>query len=163
MKAGAITRERLDDALAEQRRRGALPGRLVVILIERGDVTEGAVVRAVAQELCLPWVSMRHVDVSDTLTRLIPRRTAEEFCVMPVYVRRELKGPLTLYLAMDDPTWEEALYTSSVIAGMPVRPMVAAHSEVVAAIAEHYPKPPVVISAPRPSPGPSRTRPPAGR
>lgn len=163
MKAGAITREQLGDALAEQRRRGALPGRLVVILIERGDVTEGAVVRAVAQELCLPWVSMRHVDVSDTLTRLIPRRTAEEFCVMPVYVRRDNKGPLTLYLAMDDPTWEEALYTASVIAGMPVRPMVAARSELVAAIAEHYPQAPVAVSAPHPSPGPSRTQPPAGR
>jgi type IV pilus assembly protein PilB len=137
LSAGLVTRERLDDALAEQRA-SAAPVRLLALLVERGGVAEIALTQALSRRLSIPWVRVEPHEATGSVLALIPRDTAERFSLFPVYVRREQSGPPTLYVAMDDPTWEEALFTVSIVAGMPVRPLLATRSQVSAAIARHY-------------------------
>jgi len=135
--AGLVTRERLDDAVAEQRG-AAAPVRLLALLVDRGAVDESPLTQALSRKLSIPWVRIEHNDVNSAVLALVPRDTAERFSLFPVYVRRETSGPPTLFVAMDDPTWEEALFTVSIVAGMPVRPLLATRSQVGAAIARHY-------------------------
>lgn len=137
LSAGLVTRERLDDALAEQRA-APTPVRLLALLVERGDVDEAALTQALSRRLSVPWVRVEQNEVAPPVLALVPRDTAERFSLFPVYVRREPSGPPTLFVAMDDPTWEEALFTVSIVAGMPVRPLLATRSQVAAAIERHY-------------------------
>src|SRR5262249_13261892 len=63
---------------------------------------------------------------------------ADEWCAIPIYVRRERKVGDTLYVAMEDPTNDEALRRVVAASGMPVKPMIAATSEIRAAIRAYY-------------------------
>ncbi len=137
MARGLITRARLDAALADLGRTPP-PRRLSALLVDRGEVSARDLARLLSQELSVPWVSLARTEPSRSVRALVPRDVAERFCLAPVYVRRELTGPATLFVAIDDPTCEEALLTASVFAGMPVRPVVAPRDEIRAAIARWY-------------------------
>lgn len=132
-----ITGLRLEEALAEERR-AQTPVRLLALLVERGDVSEAALAHALSRRLSVPWVRAALLEPGVGVLKLVPRDAAERFSLFPVYVRRDPMAASTLYVAMDDPTWEEALLTVSVMAGMPVRPLLATRSQIAAAIAHHF-------------------------
>jgi len=113
--------------------------RLAPVLIQSGFVGAAKLAQMLSYQLCLPWVSLDHVRFSPKLLRLIPVELAVKYGVVPVHMRRRNSdGRMTLYVATDDPTSEEALEACKRAAGMPVRMMVATPTDVTKALVEEY-------------------------
>lgn len=83
-------------------------------------------------------MSLYHIDFSRELLTLVPRATAEKYCLVPIYVRPVRGQGDTLYVAMDDPMNEDALLACSSSAGLPTRAMIAAPSDIRKAIRLYY-------------------------
>jgi type IV pilus assembly protein PilB len=107
------------------------------VLVELGFVTETALIQTLSLQLSVPWVSLYHVDFQRQLLNMVPRDLADRYCAIPIFVRN-VKKVATLYIAMDDPTNEAALGAISASAGMPVKPMIAAPSDIRSAIRVYY-------------------------
>ncbi len=149
-----ISETDLEQALAAPRQPGQ---RLGDILIQMGLVTEAQLTQILGQQHSVPWVSLYHIDFSRQLLNLISRELADRYCVVPIYVRR-VKRQDTLYVAMDDPSNEAALAEVQKVVGLPVKPMIAAPSDIRNAIRVYYGAGP---GAPAPPPAPIRVAPPA--
>jgi type IV pilus assembly protein PilB len=156
--ANAITQEQLDEALAQPRKEGE---RLGDVLVASGWVSETQLTQALSQQLAIPWVSLYHVDFSRQLLNLVPRTIAETYCLVPVLFRKSKKGGEQLFVAMDDPTNDSALAeVSQACGGMTVKPMIAARSDILAAIRVYYvgeappPAQPEVAPVSEPAPQP---------
>jgi type IV pilus assembly protein PilB len=128
----------LDAALRTLSERNMPPKRLIDVLIDRGFIDEYALPAWLARELSVPKVSVSSMEPPRSLLALIPKCTAERFCAVPVYILRERSRVPTLCVAMHDPSWDEALYTFAVVAGMPIRAVVASRSEIREAVLTWY-------------------------
>ncbi len=155
---GILSQSQLEQALFAQRKDGRKLGQL---LVELGLVNEVQVTQTLSRQLSVPWVSLYHVDFSRSLLNLVPRETAEKYCLIPIFVRRVRKQGETLYVAMDDPTNDGAIQEVSRASALPVKPMIACPSDIRAAIRVYYPseypadpaKPgPVLAQVPPPAP-----------
>lgn len=133
--ANILDPTQLDEALAIQRSEG---GRLGTILVELGYVSEMQLAQVLSNQLSIPWVNLYHIDFSRELLNLLPADIAEKYGAIPVYVRKVRRQGETLFVATDDPTNEAALNQIAAVAGMPVKPMVAATSDVRNAIRVYY-------------------------
>jgi type IV pilus assembly protein PilB len=133
--AGILAAYQLEAALERQRTDGR---RLGTLLVEGGLVTETQVTQVLSQQLSIPWVSLYHIEFTRQLLNLVPRALAERHGLVPIYVRHVRELGRTLYVAMDDPTDEEALVAVSAAAGLPVRPMIAPPTDIRGAIAAYY-------------------------
>jgi type IV pilus assembly protein PilB len=133
--AGFITDAQVKEALARQRTSGR---RLGEELVEMGLVTEVQLTQMLSNQLSIAWVSLYHVEFSRELLDLLPAEIADEYCVIPIYVRQLRKQGDTLYVAMDDPTNEEALARIHGACSLPVKVMVAPPSEIRDAIRVYY-------------------------
>jgi type IV pilus assembly protein PilB len=83
-------------------------------------------------------VSLYHIDFSRQLLDLVPRDLAEKHCLVPIFVRRVRGIGETLYVAMDDPSNEQAQTDVAQYAGLPVRPMIAPPADIKSAIRVYY-------------------------
>lgn len=133
--ARLITQEALDDVLAAQKQDGR---RIGALLMERGHISEVQLTQILSHQLSVPWVSLHKIDFSRQLLNLVPQELADRHCLLPIYVRRIRGHGDTLYIAMDDPTNEEALRACAAYAGLPVRPMIAPPSDIRSAIRAYY-------------------------
>ena len=93
---GVITREQLEEALAEQHRTGRKLGRL---LIERGIVDEDTLLGLLARQLDLPYIDLSRFEVDEEAARLLPETLARRHRAL--VLRREGDA---LLLGMSDPT-----------------------------------------------------------
>jgi type IV pilus assembly protein PilB len=132
---GLITRAQLDDALKSQGGSGLPIGKQLVAL---GSVSETRLTQVLSNQLSVPWVSLERVEFPAELLARIPAELADRRSVLPIYVRSVRGRGATLYVAMDDPTDEDALQELSNVASMPVRPMIAPPSEIRRAIEQRY-------------------------
>lgn len=135
VEAHIISEEELLVVLERQKRDGR---RLGSLLVDAGLVNETQLTQILSQQLSAPWVSLYHIDFSRQLLNLVPRAVVEQFCLVPIYVRHVRKQGETLYVAMDDPSNEEALKAVSEAAGLPVRAMIAPPSDIRNAIRVYY-------------------------
>ncbi|MCK9463392.1 MAG: hypothetical protein M0R80_27540 [Proteobacteria bacterium] len=135
VEAGVLTQEALDRALAIQQKQQL---RLGTILLQEGFVSESQLVQGLSLKLSIPWVSLWRIDIPDEVLELVPANVAEEFFLMPIYVRTSKTGERALYVAMNDPMDEDALRFVAANAGMPVKPMIAGPSDIAAAIRAYY-------------------------
>jgi len=135
VEAGVLTQEALDRALGIQQKQQL---RLGTILLHEGFVTESQLVQALSLKLSIPWVSLWRIDIPDEVLELVPSNIAEEFFLMPIYIRTSKTGERALYVAMNDPMDDEALRFVAANAGMPVKPMIAGPSDIAAAIRVYY-------------------------
>jgi type IV pilus assembly protein PilB len=135
VRAGLVTAEQLEEALAEQRRNGR---RLGSLLVESGLVSETQVTQILSQQLSVPWVSLHHIDFSRDLLNLVPVDVVERYCLIPIYVRRVRGLGDALYIAMDDPTNAQALAEVAERSAMHVRAMIAPPSDILSAIRAYY-------------------------
>ena len=133
--SGVLSASHLEQALALQKRLGT---RLGEILVEQGFVTEQQLTQTLSNQLSVPWVSLYHVDFTRALLNYVPRELAERWCLVPVYVRAVRREGDTLFIAMDDPTNEEAIQAVAMTAALPVKPMVAAPSDIRNVIRVYY-------------------------
>ena len=153
VEGGILSQSQLEQALFAQRKDGRKLGQL---LVELGLVSEVQVTQTLSRQLSVPWVSLYHVDFSRSLLNLVPRETAEKYCLIPIFVRRVRKQGETLYVAMDDPTNEGAIQEVARAAGLAVKPMIACPSDIRSAIRVYYlgeapRRLPRSLSRPRPS------------
>jgi type IV pilus assembly protein PilB len=133
--AGLITSAQLDEALALQRETRLPIGKQLVAM---GNVSEVQLTQLLSHQLSVPWVSLDRVEFSEELLARVPADLAERFSIMPIYVRTVRHQGATLYIAMDDPTQEEALRRVSIASGLPVKPMIASPTDIRRAIDVHY-------------------------
>ncbi len=157
--ANVITQEQLARALAHPRKEGE---RLGDVLVALDMVSETQLTQALSQQLAVPWVSLYHVDFSRQLLNFVPHEIAEKYCLVPVLHRKSKKGGEQLFVAMDDPTNDTALgEVSQSCGGITVKPMIAARSDIRAAIRVYYhgetapPAPQAVAPPAPPSPKPA--------
>ncbi|MEO8799352.1 MAG: hypothetical protein ABI551_15790 [Polyangiaceae bacterium] len=134
VEARVISEEDLGRALATPRQPGQ---KLGDVLISMGLVTEAQLTQILGQQHAVPWVSLYHIDFSRQLLNLISRDLADRYCLVPIYVRR-VKRQDTLYVAMADPSNEAALEEIAKTVGLPVKPMIAAPSDIRNAIRVYY-------------------------
>jgi type IV pilus assembly protein PilB len=133
--AGLITSSQLDEALDAQRETRLPIGKQLVAM---NYVSEVQLTQLLSHQLSVPWVSLDRVEFSEELLARVPADLAERFSVMPIYVRSVRHQGATLYIAMDDPTQEEALRRVSIASGLPVKPMIASPTDIRRAIDVHY-------------------------
>jgi hypothetical protein len=133
--SGVITREQLEKALNIQKEQHL---RLGTILLQGGFVSESHLLQALSHHLSIPWVSLKLIDISDEIIRLVPANVTEEFFLIPIYIRTEKGGERALYVAMNDPSDQDALRFVQATSGMTVKPMLAAPSDIAAAIRYYY-------------------------
>ena len=160
-----ITSAQLEEALRVQDD----TKKLGQVLVELGHVTETQLTQTLSLQLSVPWVSLYHIDFSRELLNRVPRELAERFCSVPIFVRT-VKKVATLYVAMDDPTNEQALDAIAAATSMPVKPMIASPTDIRSAIRVYYEGRPPSVPAPPPAPAPPAAPaakppppPPAGR
>jgi type IV pilus assembly protein PilB len=135
VEAKLISKDQLEVALAAQHTNGRKLGQ---VLIDLGIVNETQLTQALSQQLSVPWVSLYHIDFSRELLNLVPQELAEQYCLVPVFIRRVRKQGETLYVAMGDPTHEAALAAVTQSASLPVRPMIASPTDIRSAIRVYY-------------------------
>ena len=93
---GLLTDEQLNFALDEQKRSGRKLGRIVV---ESSFVTEEAISQALAKQLRIPFVDLKHFNPKPELIRLLPEAQARRFRTI---VLEEVDGKLRIGFV--DPT-----------------------------------------------------------
>jgi type IV pilus assembly protein PilB len=135
VEAKALTREQLEEALRLTRDPGKKIGH---VLVEQRLVTEAQLTQSLSLQLAVPWVSLYHIDFSRQLLTRVPREIAEQYCLVPIYVRTVKGSGETLYVATEDPTNQEALAAAAKASGLPVRPMIASPSDIRSAIRVYY-------------------------
>src|SRR5688500_11383132 len=158
--SGVLTEANLERALLEQKTSG---DRLGAVLIRMGLVTEVQLTQMVSNQLSVPWVSLYHVEFSRELLNLVPADIADRYCAVPIYVRQVRGQGSTLFVAMDDPSNEEALAALRTAVHLPVRAMVAPPSEIRNAIRVYYlgGRAPAPASQPAPAPASPKVAAPA--
>jgi type IV pilus assembly protein PilB len=152
--ANVITQQQLEEALAHPRKEGE---RLGDVLLSLEMCSDTQLTQALSQQLAVPWVSLYHVDFSRQLLNFVPTEIAEKFCLVPVLHRKSKKGGEQLFVAMDDPTNDHALEEIAKATGITVKPMIAARSDIRAAIRVYYhgeSGEPASAQAPPPPPSP---------
>jgi hypothetical protein len=173
IEAGVLSQTQLREALDLQKQ---TPRPLGVILVENRYVTEAQLIQALSRQLSIPWVSLWHVDVAPELLAIVTREEADQHHILPIYARTVRGERPALFVAMDDPTNQQALEFVREVAGMDVRPMIAAPTDLRQAIKALYsgeeeedeelseqPLPPPIMSrrsAPPPPPRIARSAPP---
>ncbi|HYQ02716.1 MAG TPA: hypothetical protein VER96_28785 [Polyangiaceae bacterium] len=135
VEAQIVSRAQLEEILIAQKRDGR---RLGTMLVDAGLVTETQVTQILSQQLSVPWVSLYHIDFSRQLLNLVSYELAEKYCLVPIFVRRVRALGETLYVAMDDPSDENAQREVGQWAGLPVRAMIAPPSDIRSAIRVYY-------------------------
>ena len=135
VEAQIVSRAQLEEILAAQKGDGR---RIGTLLVEAGLVTETQVTQILSQQLSVPWVSLYHIDFSRQLLNLVSHDLAEQYCLVPIFVRRVRGLGETLYVAMDDPSDEAAQREVGQWAGLPVRAMIAPPTDIRSAIRVYY-------------------------
>jgi type IV pilus assembly protein PilB len=135
MDARLLTPQALEEVLESQKTDSR---RLGTLLVEKGLINETQLTQILSHQLSVPWVSLLHVEFSRQLLNLVPHKVAERYCLVPIYVRHVRGQGETLYVAMEDPSNEDALRECMNSSGLPVRAMIAPPSDIRAAIRAYY-------------------------
>jgi len=113
-------------------------GHIVQQVAELGYATEGTVARAISVELGLPRIDLAMTPAEPAAVGLLDARTCAERFVLPVALREN--GEL-LWLAMADPTDQEAIAIVKRRTTKRVRPAVAGPTEILRAVRTLYQDP----------------------
>ena len=133
LEAGLITGEQLQSAITHQK---IAKGRIGSNLVALGFITEETLVEFLSQQMRVPKMDVRHLDIPLDLLKRIPKRMAEQYLLLPV----EVRDPKVLVLAMADPMDLNAVDSARFATGMHIETVVAAHSALKSAISEQYRK-----------------------
>lgn len=113
-------------------------GHIVQMVAELGYATEGTVARAISVELGLPRIDLSMTPPEPAALALLDARTCANSFVLPVALREN--GEL-LWLAMADPTDQDALGIVRRRTQKRVRPAVAGPTEILRAVRSLYAAP----------------------
>jgi hypothetical protein len=134
LEAGVIDEEQLDSALGLQVQTGK---RLGQILVDLEALDEETLTRTLARQLNIPVVWLRGKSIRRDVLDLVPTELIEKHRCLPVQLDR--RGEPTLMLAMHDPSDIAAIDEVAQRSELPVKPVLAAPSELEEAIVRHRP------------------------
>src|SRR5271169_751377 len=141
---GAITKAQLDDALQYARRTRQ---RLGGALVQKGHLSEEALVHALSESLGLAAVDLERTFVDWNAVQLLSSGVCEAYGLFP-YAIEALQGRRQLLVAMVDPLNLSAVEEVEFTTGMPVSARLAPLAAVHAAILRHYHQ----VNIPSPAP-----------
>jgi type IV pilus assembly protein PilB len=130
VEAGHMTRQQLDDALAEQARTGE---RLGAILLERGYVPKAVLGKMLELQRGVPYVSLSTLPIDEPLVRSVPERIITEHKVVPI---ARVDGEV--HLAMLDPTDIMAIDTVEKYLRARVRPFLITEADFTWALTRFF-------------------------
>jgi hypothetical protein len=128
----AVSARDLKTALAQQKR-SLTPVPLASQLVDHGKVEQDDALLALSQQSGVPAVDLAQSVIVLAHLDVVPRAAAEALRVLPISVDAE-----AVVLAMIDPTDRRAIDEIEFATGKTVRPRVALHTSLVAAIAAAY-------------------------
>jgi len=123
---GLVDQARLEEAYEEHDRTGASLGR---VLVEQGALTEPQLVRALAEQIGLPFVDLSDHAVDGSAAALVPAAVCRRHTVLAIGYDQG-----RLLLAMADPSNVFALDDVRSMTGFEPRPVVATREDLLAAI-----------------------------
>jgi type IV pilus assembly protein PilB len=127
---GQLTKEQLDQVLAYQHRHG---GRVGVILLKLGFVTEDAMIKMLGTQMGIAHVEPASMIIEQATITLVPEQMARRYQVLPV-----ARQGRVLTLAMVDPLNVFAIDAVQQATGLEVHPVVSREQEVLKAINRYY-------------------------
>ena len=127
---GLVNNEQLEQALREQSRGGE---RLEQTIARLGFASTEQVMRALADELAMPFVRLDETDIEDDAVRAVPPRLIFKLRAMPVRIEAG-----RLVVATSDPLRLDAFDQLQVAAGMPVTLVVAEDGDIGIQIKNRY-------------------------
>jgi hypothetical protein len=142
---GAITKAQLDDALAYARRTRQ---RLGGALVQKGHISEEALVNALSESLGLAAVDLERTFIDWNAVQMLRSGVCEAYGLFP-YAIELLQGRKQLLVAMVDPLNLSAVEEVEFTTGLPVSARLAPLAAVHAAILRHYHQ----VTVPQDAPG----------
>jgi type IV pilus assembly protein PilB len=130
LQANLITRDHLEQAVAQQRVEG---GRLGTILTKLGLVKEQDVSRCLGEKFGIPYVDLDTQTIKPEVTRLLHTSIVQKHLIVPV-----AKSGTTLTMAMADPTNVLAVDDIKFMTGLKVDLVVATEGAIRRAIERYY-------------------------
>ncbi|KAB2955292.1 MAG: hypothetical protein F9K16_15355, partial [Thermoanaerobaculia bacterium] len=128
---GVLSRDQLLRALRHQK---VVGGKLGTCLLEIDAVPEDEVVRALAEQQNVPWVSPEDLRaISAEVRSLLPAKVARAHFVVPVRATST-----QVEVAMIDSRDLRALDELAFVTGRRVRPLVATEARILEALEKHY-------------------------
>ncbi len=123
---GLLTQQQLTDALAVQKEKGGLLGR---ILIERHFLEEDHLISALGKQFKIPYISLRHYSINPDMAELLPA----DFCHKNLMVAFDFDSK-RIYLAVTDPLNDEAIAEVKALTGHTPQVFFSTMSEILNAI-----------------------------
>jgi type IV pilus assembly protein PilB len=130
LRANLITRDQLDQAIAQQKVDG---GRLGTILTKLGFMKEDDVTRCLGEHYGIPYIDLDTQTIAPEVIRLIHPAIVQKHLVIPV-----AKNGTTLTMAMADPTNVFAVDDIKFMTGLKVELLMATESTIRRAIDRYY-------------------------
>ncbi len=130
VKAGKLTPEQLQQALAAQQDQG---GRLGTHLVKLDFIEDEDLVEFLSQRYGVPAINLADVEVDETILKVIPPDVCRKYTILPVS-----KAGAKLTIAMVDPTNVFAMDDIKFMTGYNVEPVVASESSLRVAIDDYY-------------------------
>ena len=127
---GLVNRADLDRAVAESM---SSKRALSQVLVERGLVSEGALVKLVATQLGMPYYELAELTLDGSALATIPGSLCRRYTVIPIAFEDG-----KLLVAMADPANVVALDDLRSTAAIDIRPGVATRGDIIAAINRYY-------------------------
>lgn len=128
---GIISPAQLDEVLARQKQEKS--GRIGRLLIELGHATESQLAALIADQLRIPLVRLSDLQVPDDVARVVPKELAVKHACVPIQ-----QDGRQLTVAIADPSTVHALDAIGLEIGFALRAVVAAESEIAAALTRLY-------------------------
>src|SRR5437773_1828266 len=123
---GFITQAQLDEARRESEQSGKSLGRT---LIDMSLVGEGALVKALATQIGLPFMDLADFQIDLTAASLVPHSLAKRYTALPIAFEEE-----TLIVAMSDPGNVFAVDDIRTLTGRDIRIVVSTRTDIADAI-----------------------------
>jgi len=131
LEAKLLEPEHLDAAITEQKKTGQMLG---AVLVQMGFLKEAQLMSLLQRQLSLPLVDLETAAVDEQALLKVKEDMARRYLALPV----EIEGRKTLVVAMSDPLNVAALEDLRFHAGMFIRPVLAAPSQLQEAIERYY-------------------------
>ncbi|GAX88492.1 GspE/PulE family protein [Effusibacillus lacus] len=127
---GLVTKDQLDQALAEQKVTGQPLGE---VLIQRGAISEDQLIEVMEFQLGVPHVNLEQYEVDRSIVDLVPEELARRYKVLPVKRRGN-----RLTLAMIDPMDYYAIDDIQMTTGLQIDPVIATRDSIQKAFTHYY-------------------------
>jgi type IV pilus assembly protein PilB len=130
VEAGLLTQEKLTEALNSQKNTGK---RLGQILMEMSAITEEEMAFALAMQLKIPYVDLKHLEIPNKVMETIPEEISRKCLCAPIALKNSI-----LDVAMADPLDLNMMKDLQFITGYSIQPAISTTSQILDLLQRHY-------------------------